>query len=95
MRLPNIWFPGRPSRRPGYGPSRGFMYDLIFDRLAAMRAAAEARAQRIQERSTALEARRRGLRARIDALRHQTIASVEEPAETRPGAEPLVPVLAA
>jgi hypothetical protein len=66
------------------------MYDLIFDRLAAMRAAAEARAQRIHERSRALEARRRELRARMDALRHLTISQAVEPAETRPGAEPVV-----
>ncbi|HEY0037597.1 MAG TPA: hypothetical protein VGB66_12960 [Longimicrobium sp.] len=48
------------------------MDDLIFDRLAAMRAAAEARAQRIYERSLALEARRREMYARMDAARHLT-----------------------
>lgn len=64
----------------------------IYDRLAAMRAAADARARRIHERSTALEARRRELHARIDALRHLTICPVVEPAETRPGAEPAVSV---
>lgn len=68
------------------------MDNFIFDRLAAMRAAAEARAQRIQERSAALEARRRELHARIDALRHLTISPVVEPAETQPGAEPVVSV---
>jgi hypothetical protein len=71
------------------------MDDLIFDRLAAMRAAAEARAQRIHERSTALEARRRELHARIDALRHLTISPVVEPAEARPSAELVVSVPAA
>jgi hypothetical protein len=68
------------------------MDDLIFDRLATMRAAAEARAQRIHERSTALEARRRELHARMDALRHLTMSPAVEPARTRPGAEPVVSV---
>ena len=68
------------------------MDDLIFDRLAAMRAAAEARAQRIQERSTALEARRRDLYARMDALRHLKISPAVEPAETRPSVESVVSV---
>jgi hypothetical protein len=71
------------------------MDNFIFDRLAAMRAAAEARAQRIQERSTALEARRRELHARIDALRHLTISPVVESAEARPSAEAVVSVPAA
>jgi hypothetical protein len=64
------------------------MYDLIFDRLAAMRAAAEARAQRIRERALVLETRRRELNARMDALRHLTISQAAEPAQTGPGAEP-------
>lgn len=54
------------------------MDDLIFDRLAEMRAAAEARAERIYERSTALEARRRELHARMDAIRHLTISPAPE-----------------
>jgi hypothetical protein len=50
------------------------MDDLIFDRLAALRAAAEARAQRIHDRSVALEARRRDFHARMDAMRQLTMS---------------------
>jgi hypothetical protein len=71
------------------------MDNLIFDRLAAMRAAAEARAQRIHERSTALEARRRELHARIDALRHLTISPATDVPEARRVDESVVSVPAA
>jgi hypothetical protein len=67
----------------------------IFDRLATMRAAAEARARRIHERSVALEARRRELHARMDALRHLTISPATEPAAEPRGEEPAVSVSAA
>lgn len=56
------------------------MDDLIFDRLAELRAAAEARADRIYERSIALDARRRELHARMDAIRHLTISPGTDPA---------------
>lgn len=90
MRPAIIWFGARPPAVPVYGPSRGLMND-IFDKLAAMRAAAEARAQRIYERSTALEARRRDLRARMDALRHLTISQAADTAAEPQGEESSVP----
>jgi hypothetical protein len=66
------------------------MDDLIFDRLAAMRAAAEARAQRIYERSMALEARRRELYARMDAMRHLKISPATDGTAARRGDESVV-----
>jgi hypothetical protein len=63
------------------------MDDLIFDRLADMRAAAEARAQRIYERSVALEARRRDLYARMDATRHLTTSPDADSTGARRGGE--------
>lgn len=67
----------------------------IFDRLAAMRAAAEARAQRIYERSIVLEARRREFYARMDALRHLTISPATEAAAESHGEQSDVSVSAA
>lgn len=63
----------------------------IFDRLAAMRAAAEARAQRIHERARALEVRRRELNARTEAIRHLTVSRPPDAAEL-PGEESAVSV---
>ena len=82
MRPANFWFGARPFRAARFTFPYAAMDD-IFDRLAAMRAAAEARAQRIYERTLALETRRRELYVRMDAIRHLTISPAADVAEDR------------
>jgi uncharacterized glyoxalase superfamily metalloenzyme YdcJ len=61
------------------------MDDLIFDRLAEMRASAEARAERIYQRGIALEARRRELYERMDAVGRGTVSGTPDAAEAGSG----------